>query len=472
MVMPTGPAAHFEGLMPFKNEFRTKLREHFGKDPSNLTIVSESFAKYNHANVFLAIEDYSKAAGRSATIVGVQNGFMGFKSTTLSELVAPGTAASMVGIGGPKEGPVLYTNIELADGRKLACIQMGLYLIRNQNERLAILLRPDEFMSGMGGGKCIVEVMAQEKQDAERFLVDVQAALSRRSIYRGKVISLGTSTEGMSHGQLEIAFHKLPDITREKIILPEGLLKRIERQSLDATKYKDALLAANRRLKRGLLLHGAPGTGKTLTAMYLASQLKERTVIILTGRGMALIANCCAMARGLQPAMIIIEDVDLIAEERTSPGNCNTSILFELLNQMDGLADDADILFLLTTNRPDILEPALAARPGRIDQAFEVPLPDAECRRRLFDLYSTGMAVKIDDMQPFIKRTEGASAAFINELMRKAALFAAPDGVPIVVEARHLDEALHELVVEGGTLTRSLLGFQKIGFKSERSESI
>jgi hypothetical protein len=467
MVMPNGPAANFESLMPFKNEFRMKLREHFGKDPASLPIVSESFAKYNHANVFLALEDYCKADGRSSSIVGVQNGFMGFKAMNLSELVAPTTAATMVGIGGPKEGPVQYINIPLSDGRKLACIQMGLYLIRTATERLAVLLRPDEMMPGMGGGKCSVEVMCLERHSAESFLRDIQAALTRRSIYRGKVISLAISGETMSHGQLEISFHSLPDITREKIILPEGLLMRIERQSLDATKYRDALLAAKRRLKRGLLLHGAPGTGKTLTAMYLASQMKERTVIMVTGRGMSLIAHACSMARGLQPAMIVIEDVDLIAEERTAQGNCNTAVLFELLNQMDGLADDADILFLLTTNRPDILEPALAARPGRVDQAFEVPLPDAECRQRLFDLYSDGLTVKIDDMQPFIKRTEGASAAFINELMRKAALFAAPDGAPIVVEARHLDEALHELVVEGGTLTRSLLGFQKIGFKSE-----
>ena len=57
---------------------------------------------------------------------------------------------------------------------------------------------------------------------------------------------------------------------------------------------------------------------------------------------------------------------------------------------MDGLADDADLLFVLTTNRPDILEPALAARPGRIDQAIEVPPPDADCRRRLLELYGKG----------------------------------------------------------------------------------
>jgi ATP-dependent 26S proteasome regulatory subunit len=251
----------------------------------------------------------------------------------------------------------------------------------------------------------------------------------------------------------------LPNITRDKIILPEGLLKRIERQSVDTTKYRDAMVAAGRRLKRGLLLHGSPGTGKTLTAMYLASQMEERTILIMTGRGMGLLEQTCAMARRLEPAMIIIEDVDLIGEER-SKNQCTTPILFELLNQMDGLADDCDVMFLLTTNRPDILEPALAARPGRIDQAFKVPLPDAECRQRLFDLYAENMTVRVKDMKSFIRRTDGASAAFINELMRKAALFAAPDAVPIVVEDRHMEEALHELAVEGGSFTRSLLGFR------------
>src|SRR5262249_35565048 len=160
--------------------------------------------------------------------------------------------------------------------------------------------------------------------------------------------------------------------------------------------------------KRGLLLHGAPGTGKTLTAMYLAGQSSDRTVIILTGRSLGLIEQSCAMARALQPSTIIIEDVDLIAEERTHQGHACTAILFELLNQMDGLGDDADVLFVLTTNRPDILEPALASRPGRIDQAVEIPLPDAACRRRLFALYGQGLQLSLSDPERFVKRTEGA----------------------------------------------------------------
>jgi ATP-dependent 26S proteasome regulatory subunit len=189
--------------------------------------------------------------------------------------------------------------------------------------------------------------------------------------------------------------------------------------------------------------------------------MKERTVLILTGRGLGLIETCCQIARWLAPSMLIIEDVDLVAQERSmqEKEGCSTPVLFELLNQMDGLANDLDILFLLTTNRPDILEPALAARPGRVDQAYEIPLPDADCRRKLFELYSQGLAVRLTHPESFIVRTEGASGAFIQELFRKAALFAAPDGEPIVVEDRHLDEALHELVFVGGALTKSILGF-------------
>lgn len=84
--------------------------------------------------------------------------------------------------------------------------------------------------------------------------------------------------------------------------------------------------------------------------------------------------------------MLVVEDVDLIAEDRgMHPGH--NPLLFQLLNEMDGLAEDADIVFVLTTNRADRLEPALAARPGRIDQAIELRPPDAAARRDLFELY-------------------------------------------------------------------------------------
>jgi cell division protease FtsH len=74
------------------------------------------------------------------------------------------------------------------------------------------------------------------------------------------------------------------------------------------------------------------------------------------------------------PAVVVLEDVDLVAEER-SFGPASNPVLFDLLDSMDGAAPDADLLFLLTTNRADLLEPALAARPGRVDVAVEIACP-------------------------------------------------------------------------------------------------
>jgi SpoVK/Ycf46/Vps4 family AAA+-type ATPase len=300
-----------------------------------------------------------------------------------------------------------------------------------------------------------VQVMAPTREAAEAFLAGLRTAMRKRNVYRGHVLSLAETRMG----GMEVKFHRLPGVPREKIILPRGLLERIERQTVRFSELSGKLKEAGRHLKRGILLHGPPGTGKTLTAMYVTRAIRDRTVLLLTGRGQGMIEQSCALARALQPSIVVLEDVDLIAEERTRPGAaCAGPLLFELLNQMDGLADDADVLFLLTTNRPELLEPALAARPGRVDQAIEVPLPDAECRRRLFELYSAGLELDEIRWDAFVQRTEGASAAFIREMMRKAALFAA-DESSVRVGDRHLDEAVHELVVEGGPLTQKLLGF-------------
>lgn len=450
-------------LLP--KDLRTKIQEHMGKDPASLSIVTEQFEKYNQANLQLALDELTTKNGRSCSILGIQGGFLNnLTGTSLADLVASQSVASFVGLGGAKEGTVQFMNMELDEGKKLACVQGGLYLINGQ-PKLALLLRQGSMMDFSGASPIVIDVMAENKAAAEKFIKEVQKHMGQNNVYRGKLLSVvdGASPAGLTGGGT-LKFHHVPTVTRDQIILPEGLLKRIERQTTEVGQYSQALKNAGRKLKRGILLHGKPGTGKTLTAMYLASAMKERTVMLVTGRGQGMISKTCFFARWLEPSMVIIEDVDLIAEDRTQRADCNQHLLLELMNEMDGLSDDVDVLFVLTTNRPEILEPALAARPGRIDQAYEVPLPDAECRQKLFNVYSKGLTVKVENMDVFIKRTAGASGAFIGELMRKAALFAAPDGDPIVVRDRHLDEAMHEMVVAGGSLTKSLLGSKDIGF--------
>lgn len=283
----------------------------------------------------------------------------------------------------------------------------------------------------------------------------------RRNVYRGKVISLSPGQLGMG-AQTLVAFHHLPHVERDDVILPAGLLDRIERQSVTFSDHADVLLATGRSLKRGMLLHGVPGTGKTLTMMYLIGRMPGRTVLLTAGLDVRLLQPVMQLARALAPSMVVLEDVDLIAEERGRPFGHNGPLLFELLNELDGLQDDCDIIFALTTNRPDILEPALAARPGRIDLVVELPLPDEAGRIRLFDRYARGLALRDVDPADLVARTDGATPAYIKELLRKAALLAAVAGHGGVVTGDDFDAALAELE-EGGALARRLLGFRNSG---------
>jgi ATP-dependent 26S proteasome regulatory subunit len=186
--------------------------------------------------------------------------------------------------------------------------------------------------------------------------------------------------------------------------------------------------------------------------------MPERTVILLTGRTLGAVGMACSLARSLEPAMVVIEDVDLIAQDRSHYESA--PLLFELLNAMDGLDEDADLIFVLTTNRPETLETALASRPGRIDLAVELPLPDAGARRRLVEIYGAGLALEIADWAPVVAGTEGTSPAFIRELFRHAALTAAEDGRE-AVSADDLLAAVSELKHQSGRMTAALLGAER-----------
>jgi len=427
-----------------RSVLHNRLRRHFGADPRSLTIVQERFSSYERANLHLAIQDTLAELDAPHELLGVVvpdewNG------VTLSKLSDPKLAAHFA------PGPVEHLDVKVATGQ-LSCVRRGLHLLRDRGDAFAVLLFDDRH-SPMEG-EIVMEVLGAQ-QEAETFARRLTRAARYGKALRGNILSV----EVDCYSHVSIQFHHLPPVARTGIVLPDAVLRRIERHTFGFTRHAERLAAAGRHLKRGILLHGPPGTGKTLCAMYLASQMKDRTVLLITGMGMGAIEHACRLARMLLPATIILEDVDLVGTERNYQTVSANAILFELMNQMDGLAEDADVLFVLTTNRPDILEPALASRPGRIDQAIAIPLPDLDCRHRLLQLYSSGLQVAAGVLQDAAGWTEGASGALIRELLRKAALFAADeDPGQIAVTKQHLEQALAELLIGGGQLTQSLLG--------------
>lgn len=432
---------------------RAAIEEHLGRDADRLPVVADRYLPFEHVNVQVAVEHLLAQPGRSHRLVGLlgdQHGFM-----SLAELLQH---AHHRGVG---LGAVDYVSLADGPGSVRLCAQAGLYLLKDDGRPVALLLRaPSEH----GPRQLVsVEVLAPERAHGEALVAELRELSVRHSVFRNQVLTFSAGPFGEQTAG-PIAFQPRPQLRREDVVLLEATFARIEAHVFGIAEQRDRLLASGQHVKRGLLLHGPPGTGKTLTARYLISQVTEHTVVVLSGTALHHIGAAAALARTLQPALVVLEDVDLVAQERMPP--YASPLLFELLNVMDGLDEDADITFLLTTNRADVLEPALAARPGRVDEAVEIPLPDAESRRRLLQLYAAGVDLHADDIDAVVERTEGVTASFIKELVRKAALTAAQqDGGsgPVTVTDEHLGQALDVLLDEGAGLTRALLGIGQPG---------
>lgn len=427
-----------------------RLTRFFGAAAQELPIKARVFSSIDLPNLQLGIESVTRERGGTLEPIGYLKSMTMF-ANSMRELLANG------GYDPAVVGPVQYREVETGVGEELSCVEDGIFLIDLPMGKIAALVRQDQMK-----GVLQLEVAAAREELASDFIQWVRDAIARLNVYRGKVLSLEAKMEQGRCASHEVRFHRLPEVTREQIILPDEVLRVLERNTTGYFQNAQKLIDSGRSAKRGVLLFGKPGTGKTFTARWLAQATPGLTVLLMSGEQLWLIRECCQIARMLAPSLVIMEDVDLVASARDESRHPMYQVtLHQLLNEMDGIDAAAPILFLLTTNRPEAIEPAIASRPGRIDQAIEYPLPDAECRRRLIELYGRGLILDVRDMDSIVARTEEASPAFIQEMLRKAALFAAEDGLEgeLRVTDEHCYAALRELLFSGGELTRRLLGF-------------
>jgi histone H3/H4 len=431
---------------------RAVLQEHFGAQPvDDLVTAARTFPVTMRVDVQLALERQFRDV-YPTEVRGLHSDY-DHETLGIARVVADGHVPVVV-------GPTAYDEIDVGEAMPARCLSRGMWLARAGKTPFVVIVSAAKRYGETSGVHVEIAVPKDETGDhlSHEFLDQVEALVKRTGSYRGKVLSLETS--GHYSGQAgSVKVHRLPTVTREDIILPEPTLRLLERNVHGFIRQRNRLHELGLPVKKGLLFCGPPGTGKTHTINYLASQLPDHTTLLITSEQVAVLDEYFQLARFLQPAMVVIEDVDLIARSRESMrGPCEETLLNKLLNEMDGLREDAELLFVLTTNRPDQLEAALASRPGRIDQVIEFPLPDADGRRRLVKLYARDLRVPDDVVATVVARTQGASAAFIKELMRRSAQFCLEAGRDGTLGEKDLAAALDEMLFSGGTLNVKLLG--------------
>ncbi|HEY2128100.1 MAG TPA: ATP-binding protein [Streptosporangiaceae bacterium] len=446
-------AAAFRGFLDWvhstaareDNEVSVLARDWLGAEGRHQSVVARDLPPFEHVNLQTAVDAWSARTGRTVEVRGIAMP-PNYGGLSLQQLVA--------GEGMP---PLRLTAPALADlpngpGTTLGCLRLALLLVTDRHGRYVLMIQgPAEHHPSLE-----MEVAGLPVEVAQALLAELDQLRADLNVYRGHLLDV--SLDPM--GRVVLSFTGHPGIGRDDVVLPQTVLVRVERHALGVASHREALLSAGQHLKRGLLLYGPPGTGKTHTTRYLLGQMDGYTRLVLTGRSLIAVGAVTDLARDLLPAVVVLEDVDLVAEER-SHGPASSPVLFDLLDAMDGAAPDADLLFLLTTNRADLLEPALAARPGRVDVAVEIALPDATARERLLWLYGRSVPLELTeaDVAAAVERTDGTTASFLKELIRRSVLEALLDDPALpAVTGTHLVRALDDLLDTAQAVTRTLLG--------------
>ena len=237
-----------------------------------------------------------------------------------------------------------------------------------------------------------------------------------------------------------------------------GGLEKVRQELIEAVEWPLRNPTAFKRLgvrpPKGILLYGAPGTGKTLLAKAVASESEANFISVKgpellskwVGESEKAVREIFKKARQAAPSIIFFDEVDSLAPRR-GMGDTNVSerVVNQLLTEVDGLEEMNDVVVIAATNRPDILDPALL-RPGRFDRIILTPAPNEKGRLEIFKVHTRDMPLKGVDLDVLAKETEGYVGADIEAVCREAAIFALRADINAKeVRKEHFDESLKKV---------------------------
>ena len=255
-----------------------------------------------------------------------------------------------------------------------------------------------------------------------------------------------------------------PDVTFADVAGEDEAVEELE-EIREFLASPDKFHKVGARIPRGVLLYGPPGTGKTLLAKAVAGEAKapffsisgSEFMELYVGVGASRVRELFERAKKNAPAIIFVDEIDAVGRHRGSGiggGNDEREqTLNQLLVEMDGFDERANIILIAATNRPDILDTALL-RPGRFDRQIAVEAPDLKGREAILKVHAQGKPLTAQvDLRQIAKRTPGFTGADLANVLNEAALLTARSDMQFI-DDRAIDEAIDRVIAGPQKRTR------------------
>ena len=255
-----------------------------------------------------------------------------------------------------------------------------------------------------------------------------------------------------------------PDVTFADVAGEDEAVEELE-EIREFLASPDKFHKVGARIPRGVLLYGPPGTGKTLLAKAVAGEANapffsisgSEFMELYVGVGASRVRELFERAKKNAPTIIFVDEIDAVGRHRGSGiggGNDEREqTLNQLLVEMDGFDERANIILIAATNRPDILDPALL-RPGRFDRQIAVEAPDLKGREAILKVHAQGKPLTAQvDLRQIAKRTPGFTGADLANVLNEAALLTARSNMQFIDE-RAIDEAIDRVIAGPQKRTR------------------
>ena len=269
---------------------------------------------------------------------------------------------------------------------------------------------------------------------------------------------------GFTHSRAKEFNQERPDVTFADVAGEDEAVEELE-EIREFLASPDKFHKVGARIPRGVLLYGPPGTGKTLLAKAVAGEAKapffsisgSEFMELYVGVGASRVRELFERAKKNAPAIIFVDEIDAVGRHRGSGiggGNDEREqTLNQLLVEMDGFDERANIILIAATNRPDILDPALL-RPGRFDRQIAVEAPDLKGREAILKVHAQGKPLTQQvDLRQIAKRTPGFTGADLANVLNEAALLTARSNMQFIDE-RAIDEAIDRVIAGPQKRTR------------------